>query len=80
MLKDPEGKYYKNIENSNVFELGAHERMTPVEALELVMRENPKNIIIIYDADETFHMRSSAMSRRDALWLLENAKLYTLGI
>lgn len=62
-------------DNDNVVELGAHERMKPNEALGLTMRENPPEVLILfYDSAGVFGMRSSNMSRKDALWILETAK------
>lgn len=62
-------------ENDNVVELGAHERMKPEEALALTIRENPPEVLILfYDHAGVFGMRSSNMSRKDALWILETAK------
>lgn len=45
-----------------------------VEASELV-----DGMLIGYDADGDLVVLSSAMSRRDALWMLEMAKNYTMG-
>lgn len=62
-------------DNDNVIELGPHERMKPAEALGLTLRENPPEVLILfYDSAGVFGMRSSGMSRKDALWILETAK------
>lgn len=65
---------------SKVVELGAHTRMTVDQALRLVQRESPSEVLIIsVGSDGSFSVRSSAMSRKDALWLLELAKDHTLN-
>jgi len=58
-----------------VVQLQAHTNMTPEEALAFCSRERWSEILII-GADENgeFTQRSSGMSKRDALWLLEWAK------
>lgn len=46
-----------------------------------VSEEDFKEAIVVgYDADGDLVIRSSKMSRRDALFLLEQAKMHTLGI
>jgi hypothetical protein len=55
-----------------IIELGAHTRMTPGQALGLMQREEPKSVLILFmGADEKIGIRSSAMSNKDALWLIE---------
>lgn len=65
---------------AEIIELGAHERMTPEEALGLTSRESPREVLILFtDADGEFGLRSSGMSRKDALWLIELARDAILG-
>jgi len=60
---------------AEIIELGAHERMTPEEALSLTIREQPKEVLVLFfDAEDDFGLRSSNMSRKDALWLIELAR------
>lgn len=64
-----------------LIELGAHERMTVSEALELVKREDPKEVLIIFtDHEDNLGVRSSEISNKDALWLLEMAKMNLFGL
>lgn len=70
-------------EHEKVIELGAHANMTPQEALTLAAREEWTNVIIAgYHKDDRGKMilRSSAMPRQDALWILEHAKLVAMGV
>jgi len=60
---------------AEIIELGAHERMTVDEALGITMREKPTEVLIIFfDAEDDFGLRTSNMSRKDALWLIELAR------
>lgn len=60
---------------AEIIELGAHERMTPEEALSLTIREQPKEVLVLFfDAEDDFGLRTSNMSRKDALWLIELAR------
>lgn len=61
--------------SAEIVELGAHPNMTPEEALSLTLREKPTEVIILfYDGEGEFGYRSSGMSNKDALWLLEHGK------
>lgn len=61
---------------ADIIELGAHERMKPEEVEALVEREGHQEMIVLfYDANGDFGLRSSGMSNKDALWLIEEAKL-----
>lgn len=63
-----------------VVELGAHVRMSTKDALGLVGREDPSEVLILYeDGEGRVCIRSSGMKREKALWLLEDAKLQVLG-
>lgn len=60
---------------AEIVELGAHERMSTSEALGLTIRENPSEVLILYiDNDGELGVRSSGMSNKDALWLVECAR------
>jgi len=60
---------------AQIIELGAHERMTVEEALQLTLREKPTEVLVLFfDAEDDFGLRSSIMSRKDALWLIELAR------
>jgi len=60
---------------AEVIELGGHERMTPEEALSLTLRESPSEVLILFFGHAgDFGVRSSGMSNKDALWLIENAR------
>lgn len=64
----------------NVVDLGPHCRMTVDETLDLCKRDNMTDVIVVgYDADDEVVIRSSKMSRADAVYLLEQAKLHALG-
>lgn len=58
--------------------------MTPTQALQSVMSENPLQDVIIVgyrmpeDGDDLF-VRSSRMTRQEALWLAEQLKIWALG-
>lgn len=49
--------------------------MSADDALGVVRRESPGEVLILYYSEEgEFHLRSSGMSNKDALWILEQAK------
>jgi L-ascorbate metabolism protein UlaG (beta-lactamase superfamily) len=61
--------------------LPATTTMTPEQALDSAKRLEYKDVLIIgYDDDGELLIRSSRMSRSDALWLLESAKLRTMKV
>lgn len=65
---------------ADVFQLGAHENMTPEQALSHCLMEKLKGVIIIgYDSDGEFVVRSSHMDRKEALWLIELARHHILS-
>lgn len=67
---------------AQVISMGAHERMTPQEALELCAREFAEwqDVMVIgFDADGDLRVRSSAMSRKDAVFLLLEALDHARG-
>jgi hypothetical protein len=58
---------------ADLFQLPPHERMTPGECLEYCARNaaDLKEVVVIaFDHDDELVIRSSGMTRRDALWLL----------
>ena len=67
---------------SNVVSMGAHDNMTPEQALTLSAREDWEKVIIVgfHKADNELIVRSSAMSRESASWILDHAKLHALNI
>lgn len=57
----------------------AHTNMTVDQALNYVLKENLSDVMIIgYDSNEELVIRSSHMSRSEALWLVEHAKQHVL--
>ena len=67
----------------SVHSLPAHTRMTPKEALEFALRRITEHgcsdvVIAGYYEDGEFFNFSSAMTRRDGLWLAEMAKQHAL--
>ena len=67
--------------SDNVFEMGAHDNMSVKEAVEVVKRENLTEVLIIgYNKNDELVIRSSAMSASESLYLLEQAKMYTMGL
>ena len=64
----------------DIIQLPAHERMKSEEALAQTLREAPPEVLILFfDAEGTFGVRSSGMSRKDALWLVELARNHVLS-
>ena len=58
---------------------GAHSRMTVEQALDSAQSAGLTECIVIgYDDAGAMVIRSSGMTRRDALWIIEQAKLHTL--
>lgn len=70
------------MSDDRVIELGAHERMTPEEALAKCSREEWEQVIIIgFHRDHNgLIVRSSHMSLEAALWIIENAKLHVMDV
>ena len=65
---------------SELTNLPPHTRMSPEECLGLCARlaEEYQDVLVIgYDADGDLMIRSSAMSRKDALWMLVEAIEHT---
>lgn len=64
---------------SVLVEIGPHERMTVQETLGQVMRENPKEVVVLFEDEHgNFQLRSSKIDRRGALWLIERARHYVM--
>jgi hypothetical protein len=64
-----------------VIELGPNSSMTPDQVLAFTSREIWEEVVIIgIQKEETCVIRSSKMSRRDALWLSEQLRLHALGL
>ena len=58
---------------------GAHSRMTVGQALDSAQSAGLTECIVIgYGESGDLVVRSSGMTRRDALWILEQARLHTL--
>lgn len=68
----------------NVYQLGAHERMTVEEALAQSTREADEyeSVLIVAVEKETKNLivRSSALTREAAAWLSKRAELHAHGI
>lgn len=67
-----------------VLDFPATDTMTPRQALlsALAFAENDdlQDVLIVgYDGDGALLVRSSRMSRKDALWMAEQARRYALG-
>lgn len=59
--------------------LPASVTMTPEQALDSAKHLELKDVLVIgYDADGDLLIRSSRMIRRDALWMLEAAKIQVM--
>ena len=69
------------MNNQNIVALPASVNFTPEQALQSAMQfENLQDVLIVgYDADGDLLVRSSRMSRADALFLLEKAKEWAMG-
>lgn len=65
---------------AEVVELGPNQNMTPEQALGIAARENPEEVLILGYIDGELYIRSSSMNNKDALWILEQAKILLLGL
>ena len=68
---------------TNLSVLPGHDRMTPREAASLTLNEIRADeiddvLIISYTKAGTLRMRSSAMTRAEANWMLDQAKIEAL--
>lgn len=65
---------------ADIIVMPASETMTPQQALDSAKQASLSEVVIIgTDTDKNFFVRSSRMSRRDALWLSEQLKQYALS-
>ena len=64
---------------SNIISLPASAHMTPEQALASMQDYTLQDVLIIgVDNDDNFLIRSSRMTKAEALWLLEKAKEWAL--
>lgn len=67
------------MNNDNVVHFPATVTMTPEQALSSAQSLNLTDVLIVgYDADGNMAVRSSRLTRAEALFLLERAKNWTL--
>ncbi len=60
---------------TNIIGFPATVTMTPDQALDSAAQLEPKDVLVVgYDKDGDLVVRSSRMSRQDALWLCEMLK------
>lgn len=69
----------------NVVALPATTTMTPHQALSSALsfadNDNLKEVLVVgFDGDGDLLVRSSRMTNSNALWLIEQARLYVLGL
>jgi hypothetical protein len=64
-----------------VVRLAPHEKMRPVEALACSSAEEWEAVIICgyHPGDDGLIVRSSAMTREQALWIIEHCRAHVLG-
>lgn len=72
------------MNNQNIIALPASVNYTPEQALlaalEFCRDDNLTDVMVIgYDSDGVLIIRSSKMTRADGLFMLENAKKWTMG-
>jgi hypothetical protein len=67
---------------SEVIDLGPHDNMTPEQALAVASREEWEGVIVLgYQPDsDALILRSSHMTREQALWIVEHARLRVLDL
>jgi hypothetical protein len=67
------------MNNQNVVTLPASTSYTPEQALQSALKEPLTDVLIIgYDDDGELFIRSSKISRMDALWMAEKVKEWAL--
>lgn len=70
----------QKINNQKVIVLPASVNFTPTQALDSASQMGATDVLIVgYDDEENLFIRSSKMSRADAVFLLEKAKQWALG-
>lgn len=68
------------MNNANIIAMPATTTFTPDLALKSALDLDLSDVLVIgYDADGVLSVRSSRMSRADAIFLLEQAKKWALG-
>ena len=68
------------MNNDNIIALPATTTLTPDQALKSALGSTLSDVLIVgYDANEVLFVRSSRMSRADALFLLEKVKGWVMG-
>ena len=68
-----------DMNNQNVIALPASINYTPEQALQSALNESLTVVLIIgYDNEDELVIRSSKISRMDALWMTEKAKEWAL--
>lgn len=66
--------------NNKIISLPASTNYMPEQALQSALQLEPQDVLVIgYDKDGALLIRSSKMSRMDALFLLEQAKEWAMG-
>lgn len=68
--------------SENVIDLGPHSNMTPEETLAVCAREKWSQIMVMgyHDGDDDLVIRSSHMTRAEALWIVATGKLVIMRI
>ena len=67
------------MNNQNVISMPASTSFTPEQALESAKSNNLSDVLIIgYDADGDLFVRSSRLTRAEALFLLEKGRDYVM--
>ena len=68
-------------EGANIEYLPASSSFNPDQALASAAQLNPQGVLVVgYDEDGHFFIRSSSMTREQGLWLIEWAKMHALGL
>lgn len=67
---------------AELIELPAHERMTPEQCLAVCAREPWERVIVVgyQEGRGDVVLRSSGMTREQALWIVEWARRHALGL
>lgn len=76
----PQRKIGGETRMEDVIELGAHQNMSPEQALSFCLRENWDEVLIVGIQDGQIAIRSSKMTCRDALYLAKQVELHALGL
>lgn len=67
---------------NNVTHLGPHSRMTPEQCLAACGAEQWDMVVVVgfQPGRTSVDVRSSKMTREEALWVIEHAKLHAMGV